>query len=193
MSAADVKMEIPVLVRSLKSSILSSTSFQMGITFWGVVNAAVEQSRSKANMVAQGHGKFGHRGWPQNSLRTKKRAKHVLKHTHGVIFPLCLISMTDIKCLEAPPPKPWNGFWFSDGSNDYLSEITYSCGTFSKFDESGASDQMKAFCQWDKTWSLDSVPQCKSKQKVTGHLWAMLSRNWNDQINFKLIPILYGK
>ena len=31
-SAADVKMEIPVLV--LKSSILSSTSFQMGKTFW---------------------------------------------------------------------------------------------------------------------------------------------------------------
>ena len=62
MSAADVKMEIPVLVHSLKSSILSSASFQMGKTFWGVVNAAVEQSRSKANMVAQGDGKFGHRG-----------------------------------------------------------------------------------------------------------------------------------
>ena len=58
-SAADVKMEIPVLVRSLKSSILSSTSFQMGKTFWGVVSAAVEQSRRKANMFAQGDGKFG--------------------------------------------------------------------------------------------------------------------------------------
>ena len=32
-SAADVKMEIPVFVRSLKSSILSSTSLQMDITF----------------------------------------------------------------------------------------------------------------------------------------------------------------
>ena len=52
-------MEIPVLVRSLKSSILSSTSFQMGKTFWGVVSAAVEQSRCKSNMVAQGNGKFG--------------------------------------------------------------------------------------------------------------------------------------
>ena len=58
-SAADVKMEIPVLVRLLKSSILSSTSFQMGKTSWGVVSAAVEQSRHKANMVAQGDGKFG--------------------------------------------------------------------------------------------------------------------------------------
>ena len=57
-SAADVKMEIPVLVPSLKSSILSSTTFQMGETFWGV-SAAVEQSRRKANMVAQGDGKFG--------------------------------------------------------------------------------------------------------------------------------------
>ena len=46
------------LVQSLKSSILSSTSFQMGKAFWGVVSAAVEQSRLKANMVAQGDGKF---------------------------------------------------------------------------------------------------------------------------------------
>ena len=52
-------MEIPVLVRSLQSSILSSTSFQMDNTVWGVVSAAVEQSRRKANMVAQGDRKFG--------------------------------------------------------------------------------------------------------------------------------------
>ena len=52
-------MEIPVLVRSLKSSILSSTNSQLDDTFWGVVSAAVEQSRSEANMVAQGDGKFG--------------------------------------------------------------------------------------------------------------------------------------
>ena len=44
------------------SSILSSTSFLMGKTFWGVVSAAVEQSRRKANMVAQGDGKFDPRG-----------------------------------------------------------------------------------------------------------------------------------
>ena len=61
-AAADVKMEIPVLVQSLKSSILSSTSFQKGTAFWGVVRAAVEQSRHKANMVAQGDGKFDARG-----------------------------------------------------------------------------------------------------------------------------------
>ena len=54
--AADVKMEIQVLARSLKSSILSSTSFQMGKTFWGVVSAAVEQCMRNANMVAQGDG-----------------------------------------------------------------------------------------------------------------------------------------
>ena len=72
MSAADVKMEVPVLVRSLKSSILSSTSFQMGKTFWGVLSAAVEQSRCKANMVAQGDGKL--RLTP-GSLQTKKKKK----------------------------------------------------------------------------------------------------------------------
>ena len=74
-SAADVKMEIPVLVRSLKSSILSSTSFQMDKTVWGVVSAAVEQSRRKANMVAQGDGKFGPWDWPQDSSKPKKNVK----------------------------------------------------------------------------------------------------------------------
>ena len=41
-SAADVKIEIPVLVRSLKSSILSSNSFQIGKTFWGVGSLGVK-------------------------------------------------------------------------------------------------------------------------------------------------------
>ena len=52
-------MEIPVLVGSLKLSILSSTSLQMDKTFWGVVSATVKQSRRKVNMDAQGDGKFG--------------------------------------------------------------------------------------------------------------------------------------
>ena len=54
MSAAQIKMEIPVLVQSLKSSILSSTSLQMNKTFCGVASAAVEQTWRKANMVAWG-------------------------------------------------------------------------------------------------------------------------------------------
>ena len=58
---ADVEMDITVLVQSLKSSILSLTSFQMDETFWGVVSAAVEQSRCKVNIVARGDGKFGPR------------------------------------------------------------------------------------------------------------------------------------
>ena len=52
-------MEIPVLVGSLKSGILSSTSLQMDKTFWGEGISAVEQSRYQADMVAQGDGKFG--------------------------------------------------------------------------------------------------------------------------------------
>ena len=51
LSAGDVKIEIPAHVRSLKSSILSVTSLQMDKTFLRVVNAAVEESRPKANMV----------------------------------------------------------------------------------------------------------------------------------------------
>ena len=73
LSAADVKMEIPVLVQSLTSRILSSTSFQMGETLWGVGSAAVEQSKRKANMVAQEIGKFGPGGWPQSSSNPKKK------------------------------------------------------------------------------------------------------------------------
>ena len=51
-------MEIPVLVQSLKSSMLRSTSFQMDKTFWGMGSAAVEQTRRKAYMVAQGDGEI---------------------------------------------------------------------------------------------------------------------------------------
>ena len=47
--------QIQVPVRSLKSSIFSSTSFQMDKAFWGAVTAAVEQSKCNTNMVAQGH------------------------------------------------------------------------------------------------------------------------------------------
>ena len=43
MSTADVKMEIPVLVRQLKPSILSPTRFQLDNTFWAVVSVAVKQ------------------------------------------------------------------------------------------------------------------------------------------------------
>ena len=59
LSTADVKLEILALVRSLKSSILSSASFLMDKTFWGVGNTVVKQSWLKANMVAQGDGRFG--------------------------------------------------------------------------------------------------------------------------------------
>ena len=47
----------------------------MSKTFWGVVNAAVEQSRRKANMVAQGDGKFSTWGWPQDPSKPKKKKK----------------------------------------------------------------------------------------------------------------------
>ena len=66
-------MEIPALMRSLKSSILISNSFQMDKTFWGVGSAAVDQSRHKVRMVAQGDGKFGHGGWPQNPSKPRKK------------------------------------------------------------------------------------------------------------------------
>ena len=54
MPAADVKMEIPVLIQSLNLSILSSTSFQVDETFKGVASAAVEQPRCEVNWLAKG-------------------------------------------------------------------------------------------------------------------------------------------
>ena len=61
-------MEILVLGRSLNSSILSSASFQLDKTFWGVWSAAVEQSRLKA----QGGGKIGSEADPRIPPRKKK-------------------------------------------------------------------------------------------------------------------------
>ena len=58
-NVADFKIEITVLVETLKSSILSSTSFELDKTFRGVASAAVEQSRRRANIVARGDGEFG--------------------------------------------------------------------------------------------------------------------------------------
>ena len=58
-----------------KSSILSSTSLQMVKTFWGVVSAAVEQFRRKANMVARGDGEFGPRGRTRNPSKQQQKKK----------------------------------------------------------------------------------------------------------------------
>ena len=66
-------MKIPAFVQTLKSSILSSTSFQLGKTLWVVVRAVVGQSRRKASMVSQGDGKFGPKTDHKN---ISKRRKH---------------------------------------------------------------------------------------------------------------------
>ena len=56
-SAADVEMELPVLVQSLQTSILYSASPHRDKTFLGVASAALEQVTRKAHMVGQGDGK----------------------------------------------------------------------------------------------------------------------------------------
>ena len=82
-SAADVKMDLPILAWSLKTSIVSLTSSRMDDTFWGVVRAAVVQSRREANMVAQGDGKSGPWGWPQISSRPKKKTCRLFTENTG--------------------------------------------------------------------------------------------------------------
>ena len=73
-SVADVKMEIPVLVQSLKSSTMSSTSLQLDKTFRGVLSAAVQSNQGlKANMVDQGDGNFSSKTGPRIPPSKKKR------------------------------------------------------------------------------------------------------------------------
>ena len=122
LSAADVKMEIPVLVRSLKSSILSSTSFQKGKTFWGMVSAAVEQSRRKAKMVAQWDGKFGPWGWLQTCKCTDFEAlklgngwsdnERISMQTFPRVHTLLIEEMLPGNSTFLTRHTPHNIFWF---------------------------------------------------------------------------------
>ena len=53
MSAAGVRMEIPFLVRSMKSGIMNSNSFQLDNTFSVLVSTTAEQLRCRADIVEQ--------------------------------------------------------------------------------------------------------------------------------------------
>ena len=62
------------MITEVKHLDFISTSFQMDQTFWGVVSAAVEQSRSNlANLVAQGNSAL--KSDPE-ALQTKKKNGH---------------------------------------------------------------------------------------------------------------------
>ena len=66
------RCECQFLYDPLKSSALKSSNFQIDDTSRGVVSAAVEQSRCKANMVAQGDGKFSLWGLTPEFLQPPK-------------------------------------------------------------------------------------------------------------------------
>ena len=74
MSAADVKLEIPVVVPSLISSIMSLTSSQLNETFWEAASAAVDQSWCKAKA---GDWKFGPFRLTPESLQSKSKIMNV--------------------------------------------------------------------------------------------------------------------
>ena len=86
-SAAGVKMEIPVLVRWLKSSILVSTSLQMDKTFWGVVSAAVEQSGVKPAWLLEETGNSALEADPSipSNQKTNVMQKDVVLHEKKVM------------------------------------------------------------------------------------------------------------
>ena len=68
-------MEIPVIERSMQSSISRSNSFQLDIAFWEVGSAAVEHLRCKASMAAQGQRNFGPKRYTE---RQKSIGFHII-------------------------------------------------------------------------------------------------------------------
>ena len=119
-------MKISIILRLLKSSILSSTSFQMDINFWGVVSAAVVQSRHIAKKVAQGDRKFGLPGWHQNPSKKLKKSIPVtnLFPFQIALEPLVRRSLRDGKwgtvwilgvgpCWASCPQSESQGAWIS--------------------------------------------------------------------------------
>ena len=76
LSAAFVKLEIPVLVQSRKSSILSPTSFQLNDTFWRMASAAIEQLRCKSQHGCPGTREIRAERLTPESLQIKKTHKN---------------------------------------------------------------------------------------------------------------------
>ena len=75
-------MEIPEFVGSLKSIILSLTSFQMDHTFWGVVSVAEKSNLGvKPTWLLRETGNWALEADPRISLNQKK-----YENTHNTIF-----------------------------------------------------------------------------------------------------------
>ena len=133
-------MELPVLVWSLKSSILSSTIFQMGKTFWCVMSAAVEQSRCKANVVARGDGKFNPfeadpRVPPSQKKKTFIARPFLPKIYISLLSPAFLerIVSGNVQLQQSPLSRMGSPIWklvevkmldFSDGTRTDISILT---------------------------------------------------------------------
>ena len=85
--------------------LMSRWKYQFSYDHW-VVSAAEEQSRRKANLVAQGDGKFGPRGWPQDPSKPKTKVKTNLEAFRSFVFvksrpPLnCHQSVSLFPCLS---------------------------------------------------------------------------------------------
>ena len=78
-----------------------------------------------------------------------------------------MILFLAIDCHEDPIDIPTEelGRRIWSGSKEYESEAVYDCGPYAKFQlENGELlDELINFCQWNKIWSLKSLPECKCK------------------------------
>lgn len=74
------------------------------------------------------------------------------------------VSFAGVDCVHEPMSKPAEGARHWSGSKAYQTKIKYNCGPYAKF-ESGSDliDEIAMECQWNKLWSKDTLPSCKSK------------------------------
>ena len=70
---AVIKTDNPVL----KSSLFSSCGFKLDEAYWGMVEAAGEYLRCKANIVALGHRKFGKKKKQMDRWKDRKKGSDI--------------------------------------------------------------------------------------------------------------------
>lgn len=68
-----------------------------------------------------------------------------------------------------PPPDPLLGMTMTSDAvaYEYNVNVTYTCGEYAIFSLPDGSEQEEQVitCQWNKTWTTTTLPQCKRKQQ----------------------------
>ena len=127
-------MKIQVLVRSIKSSILSLTSSSWNDTFWGLRSAAVKQSRCRFNMAAKGDRKFGPlaepRIFPNQKIdyskvdATYQACRSFFRYTMLLASVSEACSTFKFRSLDVAPKLPYFLFPIRPSNSRFISSLT---------------------------------------------------------------------